>query len=83
LHPDILLSQLTAEQWEEWLAFYRISPFDGLRADIAAAQIALQIANRNLGKREQPYKLKDFLPFYEDNTSIEDKLIRTLGKPGG
>ena len=83
LHPDVLLDQLTAAQWEEWLAYYSLSPWDELRRDIAAAYTTAAIHNRHLGKHEQPHKLQEFLPFdVKPEVTIEQKLMRAFGGPG-
>jgi len=45
-----------------WKAFYRISPWDGLRGDHLVAMLASLIANVNRGKGSRAFSAEDFLP---------------------
>lgn len=45
-----MLRSLTAAQFQEWMAYARYEPFDEVRADYRAAQIAQMVLAVNLSK---------------------------------
>ena len=51
------------EQFDEWMAFYGMDPWDGLRDDVNAALLASILANvnRDTKKRSKPFTLDDFM----------------------
>ena len=53
--------QIDSREFAEWMARERQEPRGRERGDIQAALIASVIANVNRGKRQRPFKLKDFL----------------------
>ncbi len=58
-----LSEELSDAELQEWMAFYRIEPFGGERADLRAGIIASTIFNVNRGKRGRASKPTDFMPF--------------------
>lgn len=58
---------LTSPQFVEWMAFYQVDPFGGVRGDVQAGIIASTIANvnRDPKKRRKPYGVQDFMAFIE------------------
>lgn len=60
-----LHSSLSAEEFEDWLAFHSIEPIGGLRHDVGHAIVAATLANCHRGKNSRRYKITDFLPFEE------------------
>lgn len=67
--PDVdhLLAELSARQFDEWIAFYSIEPWGEERADLRAGIVASTVANvnRNPKQRSKPYSPKDFMPVYD------------------
>lgn len=59
---DRMLSELTAAQLQEWIAYSRVEPFGELRADLRAGIIAATQANCHRSKRSQAFKPEDFMP---------------------
>lgn len=52
------------DEFVEWMAFYNIEPFGGLRDDLHAAQVVAMIANvnRDPKKHKAAYKASEFMP---------------------
>jgi len=50
VNVDAMLRSLTARQFQEWLAYARLEPFDEVRADYRAAQVAQMVLLVNLAK---------------------------------
>ncbi len=50
------------------MAFYRVEPFGERRADLRMAIVASLIANANRdpGKRREPYTVDDFMPKFDE-----------------
>ncbi len=57
-HPSRLREMLSAEEWEEWRAFYEARPFGEYAQDARFAMIAALIATALSGKRYRP---EDFM----------------------
>lgn len=64
---DRMLGELSARQFDEWIAFYSIEPWGEERADLRAGIVASTVANvnRNAKQRSKPYSPKDFMPVYD------------------
>lgn len=46
-HPDVLLAQITARQFQEWRAFYALDPFGERRAELRNALLGSVIASQH------------------------------------
>lgn len=70
-HPSRLREVLTAEEWEDWRAFYEARPFGEYAQDARFAMLAVLVASALNGER---HKVEDFMlarpprpaPRYED-----------------
>ena len=64
-----------------WMAMWRISPWDDERADIHAAQIALQVSRSGLVKKGGDWDINDFLPYRRKPKELSDveKLRKQFG----
>jgi hypothetical protein len=58
-----LQQTLSAAELVEWLAFYRIDPWGGYRADLGAAMVASTLANVHRTASSQPFTPDDFIPY--------------------
>lgn len=56
--------RMTARELTEWMAYYRIDPFDRQRADMGVGIIASTIANANRAKGSRPLRPIEFVPNY-------------------
>ncbi len=67
-----------------WMAYDRISPIGPERDDINQAIQSSLIANANRGKRTQPFKPADFMPFMDkpepatDAEQIKDRMFALM-----
>jgi hypothetical protein len=73
-HPDILMRQLSVDEYDEWKAYYMIEPFGEEAAYFRNGQLACAIINPQLKKGRTPFKPSDFMPQIE-------KLKRKLMEP--
>lgn len=55
---------MSQAEFVDWLAFYNVEPFGGLRGDIHTALIVTMLANanRNPKKKMTPFKPSEFMP---------------------
>lgn len=60
-----LQSRMTANEFQEWKAFYLVEPFGNTREDQRAGVIAATIANTFKKKSATRYKPADFFPDYQ------------------
>lgn len=64
---------MTAEEFGEWQALYRISPWGEWSADLRAGIIASTMANVNRGENKKPYTPLDFMPLQQPAVAeVED-----------
>lgn len=61
-----MLRELTSKQFLEWLAYARFEPFDEVRSDYRAAQIAQMVLMVNLGKGAKLPTLDELVLKFED-----------------
>ena len=59
-----ILDGMDADELTEWVAFARVEPFEGYRADIRAAGIQAVLANCHRDSQTKPFDVADFLPDY-------------------
>ncbi len=57
-HPNRLREVLTAEEWEDWQAFYEARPFGEYAQDARFAMLAALVASALEGERQ---KVEDFM----------------------
>lgn len=55
---------MDADELTEWMAFARVEPFEGYRADIRAAGIQAVLANCHRDSQTEAFDVADFLPDY-------------------
>jgi hypothetical protein len=70
--------EVDAREFEAWLAYSQLEPWDETRADLRAGIIANVMANVHRGKETEPFSLSDFMPQYgvEDDAAVdEDAMI--------
>ena len=63
---DAMLREMTAKQFDEWLAYYQIEPFGILAEDAIAAHWKAIYANANRRKGKQAIKVDKFLLFRDE-----------------
>jgi len=54
---------MSAHEFGEWWALYRMEPWAEARADIASGMIASTIANVNRRENSRPFSPLDFAPY--------------------
>lgn len=60
------MRQLTAAQFAEWAAFFRIEPDADMRSDSLAAQQLAMLGNINRSEsKTEPFEPQDFMPWIE------------------
>lgn len=61
---------MSAQEYDDWWAYYQVEPFGEERGDLRAGIIASTLANihRDPKRRPEGYKPLDFMP-YADRTS--------------
>lgn len=59
VNVDAMLRSLTAKQFQEWVHYAALEPFDDTRADYRAASIVQMLYNANRGKDAKPMTLSD------------------------
>lgn len=60
-----LEAHMSAAEFDEWRAFYRLEPFGEWRADHRAGLIAATMFNMNRGKDTEARSVLDFMPLIE------------------
>jgi len=80
IHPDVLLSQLSASQLVEWEAFAILEPFgaqhDNLKFGMICATMMNALAQIYWDKKKGPrpqWKPSDFFPDPKDHFARKDK----------
>ncbi len=75
-HPDDLLSDLTATQWQEWQLYYDAEPFGEDQQFLQTGIIASTIANWSgkSMKKGASISPQDFMPYHKE--------IKTKQTPG-
>ncbi len=76
-----LYARLTSSEITEWIALYRLDPWDGARGDLRAAIVASTVANVNRGKNSPPMKPGDFMPDFErsNKSQTAEDIFQRLG----
>jgi len=62
------------------MAFYLIEPFGEYRADLRNAMLCSLIANVNKGKKQRPFKMKDFMLRFESPKQQSDEDMKAVLK---
>lgn len=62
---------MSADEWQSWIAYDRLSPIGPLRADLRAAIVAQTVANCHSAR---PMKRTDFMPFYEPPKQTDEEI---------
>lgn len=59
-----LQSRMGQSEFMDWIAYYAVEPFGGVRGDVQTAILASLIANANRNPKKQPraFKPAQFLP---------------------
>jgi len=60
--------RITAVEFGEWWALYRMEPWGEVRADIASGMIASTVANVNRSTNSKPFTPMDFAPYLKPQT---------------
>ena len=65
-----MLRSITAQQFQEWIAYARMEPFDETRADYRVAMLAQLLANvnRDPKQKREPFTITDFLLKFGEET---------------
>ena len=73
---DELLRGMSSAEMAEWMAYAMIEPFGESRADLRMGIIASLLANihRDPKKRRQAYKPEDFIPQFQMETNIDERM---------
>lgn len=73
---DELLRGMSSAEMAEWMAYAMIEPFGEARADLRMGIIASLLANiyRDPKKRRQAYKPEDFIPQFQTETDIDERM---------
>lgn len=70
-----LLSKVSSLELAEWMAFYRIEPWDTFRDDWHFGMLASVMANAWRGKGSKRFKPKDFIPkFHKRRQGWQEQL---------
>ena len=66
--------EVDAREFETWLAYSQLEPWDETRADLRAGIIASTLANSHRGKDEAPFRPSDFMPQYgvEPDAAVDE-----------
>lgn len=71
-------------EFVQWLAYYQVEPFGGLRGDIQSATIVAVLANihRDRKKRGRAYRVAEFLPnwWQTGGTDLKRKFLAATAK---
>ena len=67
VNVDAMLRSLTAAQFQEWLAYASVEPFDEVRGDLRAAQIVQMLLAVNMDQKKHKLPgLDELLLQFED-----------------
>jgi hypothetical protein len=68
-------AEISPEEFWSWVAFDRIEPIGGRRADIHAGIIASVMANCNRAKNAKTFKPEDFIPKWGERLKPQDPML--------
>ena len=68
---DAMLREMTAEQFDEWIAFYQLEPFGILAEDAIAAHWKAIYANAHRKRGKQAMKTEKFLLFRDEKKNAD------------
>lgn len=71
-----LVSELSVDEFMEWIAFYRLEPWGFDIDNWRSANVASTVANANRPPRQPAYKLEQFLPQREKPQTAQDMLAK-------
>jgi hypothetical protein len=71
-----LLSRISSKELTEWIAFSAVEPFGGDADYLGSAIVAQTVANVNRSKGQRPYKVKEFLPKFDDKPQSVDEMMQ-------
>ena len=81
---------MDSDELTDWMAFARIEPLDGYRADINFASLQSLLGNCNRGSNQKAFTIEDFLPDYfrenkpeQTSEDMEKSLIAWVKAAGG
>ena len=69
---DAMLREMTAEQFDEWIAYYQLEPFGILAEDALSAHWKAIYINAHREKGKRAKKVDKFLLFGEKEKSADD-----------
>ena len=69
---DAMMREMTAQQFNEWVAYYQIEPFGVLTEDAEWAHWKAMYANMHLKKGKRAIKPEKFLLFTEKRKDAAD-----------
>lgn len=68
---DAMLREMTAEQFDEWIAYYQLEPFGILAEDAMSAHWKAIYVNAHRKKGKQAMKTEKFLLFRDEKTDAD------------
>ena len=68
---DAMLREMTAKQFDEWMAYYQLEPFGILAEDAIAAHWKAIYCNSNRKKGKQAMKTEKFLIFRDEQETAD------------
>jgi len=71
-------SALTARELRDWERFNAVEPIGEVRGDIQAAIIAQAAVSPYRKKGKPPPKLKDFMPFHQEDETPRERILRNF-----
>jgi len=76
-----MLREMRPSEFGIWASLWRAEPWDEVRADLRAAQIALQVSRSGLKKSSGDWSITDFMPSYKPPKPEGDKekLLKQFG----
>ena len=70
-NPDAMLREMSSQQLDEWIAYYKLEPFGIQALDWILAHFKALFVNSNLKKGRKPYKPKKLLTFCEEQEDLD------------
>ena len=67
-----MLREMTAQQFDEWMAYYQIEPFGISAIDFILAHFKALFANTNRKQGKRPFKVEKFLCFTDKQKNADD-----------
>ena len=61
--------EISPQEFREWIAYYRLSPFGAEREDLRAGQVAAMLGNIHRRKGAAAFKASDFIMFQRSGGS--------------